>query len=206
MSGGMIGVKLGCSRYFNSETGESTPVTVILLNDNHVSQVKPEYQALQLAVGSARRFNKPQKGHLKGSDVGSYLKEVRPEQADFENYKLGDKIGIDFFSEDEVVDVTAKTKGKGFAGCVKRHGFKMGDATHGNSKAHRKPGSIGQCQDPGRVFKNKKLPGHMGNVQRTQKNLRIMKIHLEQKVILVKGAVPGFPGQYVMVRRSLKNK
>lgn len=214
MSVGMLGIKCGMTRIF-TEDGVSTPVTVIAFDNNRVSQLKTiekdGYRAIQVTAGKkkASHVNKAAMGHYAKASVeaGAMVLEFRLGDQELKEIKAGDLIGVDdFFTEGQFVDVSGITKGKGFAGCVKRHGFKMQDATHGNSLSHRAPGSIGQCQTPGRVFKGKKMSGHMGNVKRTVQNQRIVRIDKDKNVILVKGAIPGAPGGHIMIKPSTKAK
>ena len=193
---GLVGKKLGMTRVFD-EKGIVTPVTVIEAGACRVTQVKTEksdgYNAVQLGYGKKKEknVNKPELGHLNKA-VADYvpagLKEFR--LADVSSYELGQDISVEIFAEGENVKVSGVTKGRGFQGVVKRHGFSGGDETHGNT-SHRVPGSIGQCADPSRVFKNKKLPGQYGNANLTVKNLKIVKVDAERGYIFVKGAVPG---------------
>ena len=214
MSVGMLGKKCGMTRVFTDE-GASIPVTVIQITENRVSQVKTlecdGYRAIQVTAGvrKASRVNKPLSGHLSkaGVEAGELMREFRLEDDQMPEVKSGDELSIDsLFTEGQYVDVRGTSKGKGFAGCVKRHHFKTQDATHGNSLSHRAPGSIGQCQTPGRVFKGKKMAGQMGNVARTVQNQSIVKIDMDKKVILVRGGVPGAPGSFVIVKPSVKRK
>ena len=214
MSVGMLGKKCGMTRIF-TDSGASIPVTVIELQPNRVSQVKTTetdgYNSIQVTTGMKKssRVNKPLAGHLSkaGVEAGQIMREFTLQEGQLSDVKSGDEISIsDVFTEGQSVDVQGVSKGKGFAGCVKRHHFKTQDATHGNSLSHRAPGSIGQCQTPGRVFKGKKMAGQMGNVNRTVQNQLIVKLDSEKQVILVKGAVPGAPGSFVVVKPSIKAK
>lgn len=207
---GLLGRKLGMTRVFNAD-GQAVPVTVIEVKPNFVSQVKnletDGYHALQLTSGQKKssRVNKPLAGHFAKANVeaGDLIAEFR--LGDEATYKVGDSIVIsDLFSVGEFVDVAGTSKGKGFAGTVKRHNFRTQDATHGNSRSHRVPGSIGQNQTPGRVFKGKKMAGHLGNVRCTVQTLEIIKIDQEKNVLMIKGAVPGAPGGSVEVRHAVK--
>jgi len=208
---GLIGRKRGMTRLF-TESGESIPVTVIEAGPNRVTQVKTEendgYRAVQITTGARRTslLNKPQIGKFTaaGVEAGEGLWEFRlPEDqgADLEN---GFEFTVSMFEAGEKVDVTGTSKGKGFAGAVKRHNFRTQDATHGNSLSHRAPGSIGQNQSPGRVFKGKKMAGHMGDEQVTTQNLEVVRVDAERNLLLIKGAVPGAPGGHVTVRPSVK--
>jgi large subunit ribosomal protein L3 len=207
---GLLGRKLGMTRVFNAE-GQAVPVTVIEVKPNFVSQIKnleqDGYHALQLTSGQKKssRVNKPLAGHFAKANVeaGDLIAEFR--LVEESNYKVGDSILIsDLFSEGQYVDVAGTSKGKGFAGTVKRHNFRTQDATHGNSRSHRVPGSIGQNQTPGRVFKGKKMAGHLGNVRCTVQSLEIIKIDQEKNVLMIKGAVPGAPGGSVEVHHAVK--
>lgn len=211
MSIGMIGRKCGMSRVF-TENGESVPVTLIEATPNRVVQVKTlasdGYCAVQVTAGAKRAalVNKPAAGHYAKAKVeaGRSLWELRVADSDIGGYSVGNEIKADQFAVGQMVDVQGVTKGKGFAGTIKRHGFTMGDATHGNSLSHRSPGSIGQRQTPGRVFPGKKMSGHMGSVRRTAQNLEVVKVDVERGLIAVRGAVPGAPGGDVVVRPAAK--
>jgi large subunit ribosomal protein L3 len=211
MSIGLIGKKIGMTRVFNEE-GVSTPVTVVEVSPNRITQLKSVetdgYTAIQVTTGSvhAGRVNKPQAGHFAkaGVEAGRGLYEFRAEAAEMEGLEVGSVITVDSFAEVAVVDVTGTTKGKGFQGGVKRHNFHMQDATHGNSISHRSNGSIGQNQTPGRVFKGKKMSGHMGDVRQTTQNLDLVKVDAENGLLLIKGAVPGAKNSTVIVRKAVK--
>lgn len=211
MSIGLVGRKAGMTRIFD-EGGASVPVTVIEVGPNRVTQVKTMdadgYRALQVTAGSRKssRVNKPSAGHFAKAnvDAGRNLWEFRLAEGEGEDIQVGAELKVDVFELGQIVDVAGTTIGKGFAGGVKRHNFQMQDATHGNSVSHRAPGSIGQCQTPGRVFKGKKMAGHMGNVRRTVQNLEIIRVDTDRNLILVKGAVPGAQGGDVIVRRAVK--
>jgi large subunit ribosomal protein L3 len=210
---GLVGRKCGMTRVF-TEDGESIPVTVIEAQPNRITQVKTVendgYRALQVSAGSrkASRVSKPQAGHFAQAKVeaGDLISEFRIADGDATEYEVGSELGVDLFEEGQIVDVIGTSIGKGYAGTVKRHNFRTQDATHGNSLAHRAPGSIGQNQTPGRVFKGKKMSGHMGNVRRTVQNLRIVRVDAERNVLLVRGAVPGHKGGRVIVRPAVKAK
>jgi large subunit ribosomal protein L3 len=197
-----------------TEEGVSVPVTVIEVEPNRVAQLKREesdgYLSIQVTTGvrKASRVNKPQAGHLAkaGVDAGRGLWEFRAEAADLEGIEVGSEIKVDRFEVGQIVDVRGQSQGKGFQGTVKRHNFRMQDATHGNSLSHRAPGSIGQCQTPGRVFKGKKMSGQMGAVQRCQQNLEVVRVDAERNLLLVKGAVPGSKGGDVIVTPAVKMK
>ncbi|QKI88426.1 50S ribosomal protein L3 [Thiomicrorhabdus xiamenensis] len=211
MSIGIIGKKIGMTRVFNDE-GVSTPVTVIEVAPNRITQIKTletdGYSAIQVTTGSvhAGRVSKPAAGHFAkaGVEAGEGLWEFRAEAADIEGLEVGSEITVDRFAETPVVDVTGTTKGKGFQGGIKRHNFGMQDATHGNSLSHRSNGSIGQNQTPGRVFKGKKMSGHMGAVRQTTLNLDLVKVDVENGLLLIKGAVPGAKNGTVIVRKAVK--
>ena len=211
MSIGLVGRKSGMTRVFTEE-GMSVPVTVVEVQPNRVTQVKtPEtdgYSAIQVTTGSkkASHVNKPMAGHYAkaGVEAGRGLWEFRIEGEEAAELTVGGEVSVDMFEEGQKIDVTGTTIGKGFQGGIKRHNFTMQDATHGNSISHRAPGSIGQCQTPGRVFKGKKMAGHMGNVRRTIQNLEIVRVDAERNLLLVKGAVPGARGGDVIVTPAVK--
>ena len=190
----------------------SIPVTVISLSPNTITQIKTDekdgYKAVQVSYGksSEKRVNKAIFGHYKKSSLtpGKGLIEFRIEDDDLNNFEIGKTINISTFKEGEHVDIIGTTKGKGFQGGVKRHHFKTQDATHGNSLSHRALGSTGQCQDPGRVFKGKKMPGQLGNVRNTIQNLVVVKIVEEDNIMLVKGSVPGFNGSNLIIKPTRK--
>jgi len=213
MTMGIVGRKCGMTRVF-TEDGVSIPVTVIEAQPNRITQVKTVesdgYRALQVTAGSRKpsRVSKPQAGHFANAKVeaGDLIAEFRLEDADEAEFELGSEIKVETFSEGQKVDVIGTSIGKGFAGVIKRHNFSMQDATHGNSLAHRAPGSIGQNQTPGRVFKGKKMAGHMGNVRRTIQNLEVVRIDAERNLLLIKGAVPGHAGGRVIVRPAIKSR
>ena len=211
MTIGIVGRKSGMTRIF-TEDGTSIPVTVIEVDPNRITQVKnvetDGYNAVQVVVGSRRasRVTKPQKGHLEKAqaDAGSMIVELRNDAQ--EAFEVGGQITVEAFEAGQIVDVTGESKGKGFAGGVKRWNFRMQDATHGNSLSHRAPGSIGQCQTPGRVFKGKKMAGHMGAARVTTQNLEVVRVDVERNLLLVKGAVPGAPGGSVVIRPAVKSR
>jgi large subunit ribosomal protein L3 len=213
MSVGLVGRKCGMTRVF-TDAGESIPVTVIEITPNRVSQIKTVetdgYRAMQVTAGQrpASRVNKPMAGHLAKASVeaGDIMHEHRLGDGEMEEAKAGDQLTVELFEAGQKVDVRGVSKGKGFAGAVKRYNFKMQDATHGNSLSHRALGSVGQCQTPGRVFKGKKMAGQMGNVNRCAQNQEIVRVDLEQHIILVKGAIPGAPGGIVVITPSVKMK
>ena len=211
MTMGLVGRKCGMTRVFTDE-GVSIPVTVIDAQPNRITQVntvdKDGYRALQVTAGSrkASRVSKPAAGHFAAAKVeaGDLITEFRIDDTDDSEYETGAELRVDLFAEGQKVDVVGTSIGKGFAGVIKRHNFHMQDATHGNSLAHRAPGSIGQNQTPGRVFKGKKMSGHMGNVQRTIQNLEVVRVDNERNLLLIKGAVPGSKGGRVIVRPAVK--
>ena len=211
MSIGIVGRKAGMTRIFKDD-GVSVPVTVIAVEPNRVTQVKTEdtdgYSALQVTAGQKRTnlVSKPAAGHFAkaGVEAGRGLWEFRLEGEEGAELETGAELNVEQFEEGQLVDVTGTSKGKGFAGTVKRHNFRMQDATHGNSLSHRAPGSIGQCQTPGRVFKGKKMAGHMGDERVTTQNLEVVRVDAERNLLLVKGAVPGAAGGTVTVRPSVK--
>ena len=211
MSLGMIGQKAGMTRIFDS-SGVSIPVTVISFTSNTITQIKTKdkdgYQAVQVSYGNVnqKKVNKALSGHYKASSVtpGKGLIEFRIDDKDSNDLEIGKTIEITRFKEGEHVDITGTTKGKGFQGGVKRHHFKTQDATHGNSLSHRALGSTGQCQDPGRVFKGKKMPGQLGNVKNTIQNLVVVKILQEDNIMLVRGSVPGFNGANLIIKPTRK--
>ncbi len=211
MTLGLVGRKAGMTRVFD-ESGVSTPVTVIEVTSNRITQLKTEevdgYSAVQITTGEkkASRVTKAQAGHFAkaGVEAGRGVWEFRLEANELEGLELGADLDINAFSEVVKVDVQGVSKGKGFAGTVKRWNFSMQDATHGNSLSHRAPGSIGQCQTPGRVFKGKKMAGQMGNKKRTVQSLKLVKVDAERGLLLVKGSVPGAAGGDVIVRPAVK--
>jgi large subunit ribosomal protein L3 len=211
MSLGLVGRKIGMTRIFTDD-GASLPVTVLDVSNNRVTQIKSAdtdgYTAVQVAFGARRpgRVNKAAAGHYAkaGVEAGSVLKEFSVNPDDAANLKAGEVIGVDQFEVGQKVDVTGVTIGKGYAGTIKRYNFKSGRATHGNSKAHNKPGSIGMAQDPGRVFPGKRMTGHMGDVKRTVQNLEIARIDADRQLLLVIGAVPGAKGGDVVVHPAVK--
>ncbi|MDH4056268.1 MAG: 50S ribosomal protein L3 [Gammaproteobacteria bacterium] len=213
MTMGLVGRKCGMTRVF-TEDGDSIPVTVIEAQPNRITQVKTVetdgYRALQVSAGSRRasRVRKPAAGHFAAAkvDAGDLTMEFRLDDADTGEFVAGNELKVDLFEAGQKVDVVGTSIGKGYAGTVKRYNFRMQDATHGNSRSHRVPGSIGQNQTPGRVFKGKKMTGHMGNVRRTALNLEIVRVDAERNILLVKGAVPGHRGGSVVVRPSVKNR
>lgn len=209
MTIGIVGRKTGMTRVFTDD-GVSIPVTVIEVEPNRITQVKSVetdgYSAVQVTVGSRRasRVAKSQAGHFAKANVeaGRGVWELRNDAQ--EAFEVGGSVTVESFSAGQLIDVTGTSKGKGFAGTVKRWNFGMQDATHGNSRSHRVPGSTGQCQSPGRVFKNKKMTGHLGAERVTVQNLEIVRVDAERNLILVKGAIPGAPGGDVIVRPAVK--
>ena len=211
MTIGLVGRKAGMTRVFDEE-GVSTPVTVIQIEPNRVTQVKSlesdGYRALQITTGNkkASRVNKPISGHYKKAktEAGLGLWEFRLKDGEGDDLQIGSELKVDLFEAGQKVDVVGTSIGKGFQGGVKRHNFRTQDATHGNSLSHRAPGSIGQCQTPGRVFKGKKMAGHMGNERCTMQNLTVVRVDADRNLILVKGAVPGAKGGNVIIRPAVK--
>jgi large subunit ribosomal protein L3 len=211
MSSGLVGRKSGMTRVFTEE-GTSVPVTVVEVQPNRVTQVKtPDvdgYSAIQVTTGSRRasRVTKGMAGQFAkaSTEAGSGLWELRTDET--AEIEMGSEIKVDQFEVGQMVDVTGTSKGKGFQGGVKRHNFQMQDATHGNSLSHRAPGSIGQCQTPGRVWKGKKMAGQMGNVKHTTQSLEIIRVDMENNLLLIKGALPGATGSDVIVRPAVKTK
>ena len=208
MTIGIVGIKRGMTRVF-TEDGESIPVTVIEATPNRITQVKSVdtdgYTAVQVTAGTvkASRVKKPAAGQFAKASVeaGRSLWEFRTDDAEL---NVGDSLTVEAFAEGQKVDVSGKSKGKGFAGVIKRYNFQMQDATHGNSISHRAPGSIGQCQTPGRVYKGKKMAGHMGAARVTTQTLEVVKIDQENNLLLIKGAIPGAKGGDVIVTPAVK--
>ena len=213
MAMGLVGRKCGMTRVFTDD-GVSIPVTVVEAQPNRITQVKTVerdgYRALQVSAGSRKpsRVKKPAAGHFAAAKVeaGDLVTEFRLAEGEGEDFELGSELKVDLFEEGQIVDVIGTSIGKGYAGTVKRHNFSMQDATHGNSLAHRAPGSIGQNQTPGRVFKGKKMSGQMGNVRRTIQNLQVVRVDNERNLLLIRGAVPGHAGGRVIVRPAIKTK
>ena len=211
MSLGLVGRKVGMTRIF-AEDGASIPVTVLDVSNNRVTQVKtPEidgYAAIQVAFGKRRasRVSKPLAGHLAkaGVEAGQVLKEFRIDADRLTEFKAGDQVAVTIFAEGQRVDVTGTSVGKGFQGGIKRHNFRSNRASHGNSLSHNAPGSIGQAQDPGRVFPGKRMAGHMGDIQSTMQSLTVIRVDAERQLLLVRGAVPGAKGSDVVVRPAVK--
>ncbi|SDB14353.1 large subunit ribosomal protein L3 [Pseudidiomarina indica] len=213
MAIGLVGRKVGMTRVFQ-EDGASVPVTVIEVTANRVTQVKTEetdgYRALQVTTGTkkANRVTKPLAGHFAkaGVEAGRGLWEFRLENGEGEEFTVGSEITVEIFAETKKVDVTGISKGKGFQGTIKRWNFSGQDATHGNSLSHRAPGSIGQNQSPGKVFKGKKMAGQMGNKQVTVQTLDVVRVDAERGLLLIRGAVPGAIGGDVIVKPAVKAK
>ena len=213
MAIGLVGKKRGMTRVF-TEAGRSIPVTVVEAAPNRVTRLadpaKDGYHAVQVAYGGKRRslINKPAAGKLAQAKIESAEGLIEFRLAADEGAELapGAEIKVDIFHSGQKVDVTGATIGKGYAGVIKRHHFKSQRATHGNSLAHRAPGSIGQCQTPGRVFKGKKMAGHTGNARRTAQNLEVVRVDAERNLVLIKGAVPGAKGGRLVIKPAVKAK
>ncbi len=211
MSLGLIGRKVGMTRIFTEE-GESVPVTVLEVVPNRVTQIKTlqsdGYTSLQVTHGERRasRVGKALTGHFAKAGVvaGSGIKEFSVADDVLANYAVGGQITVDIFQAGQLVDVTGTSLGKGFAGAIKRHHFSSNRASHGNSRSHNVPGSIGMAQDPGRVFPGKRMPGHLGAVKVTTQNLQVVRVDVERNLLLIKGAVPGSKGGDVVVRPAVK--
>ena len=212
MTVGIVGRKSGMTRVF-TEDGVSVPVTVVEVVPNRVTQIKEQdtdgYRAIQVTAGSRKASNvsKPEAGHFAraGVEAGVGLWEFRLDGID-EAFEVGAELTVARFEQGQKVDVAGQSKGKGFQGGVKRWNFSMQDATHGNSLSHRAPGSLGQCQTPGRVFKGKKMAGHMGAERVTTQGLEVVRVDVERNLLLIKGAVPGAPGGDVIVRPTTKSR
>ncbi|QDC43358.1 50S ribosomal protein L3 [Methylophilus medardicus] len=213
MSLGLIGRKVGMTRIFTDE-GASVPVTVLEVIPNRVTQVKTVatdgYTGLQVAYGERRasRINKALTGHFAkaGVTAGAGIKEFNVADDVLANFQVGGNVTVDIFSVGQLVDVTGTSIGKGFAGAIKRHNFSSNRASHGNSRSHNVPGSIGMAQDPGRVFPGKRMPGHLGDAKVTTQNLEIVRVDVERNLLLIKGSVPGSKGGNVVVRPAIKAK
>lgn len=211
MAIGLVGRKAGMTRIFTDE-GASIPVTVIEVEDNRITQVRTEdvdgYRAIQVTVGERRasRVSKAAAGHFAkaGVEAGRGLWEFRLADGEGEDLKAGDALNASVFEAGQIIDVTGQSKGKGFQGGIKRWNFGMQDATHGNSLSHRSNGSIGQCQTPGRVFKGKKMSGHMGAEQVTVQSLEVVRVDAERNLLLIKGSVPGATGADIIVKPAQK--
>jgi len=211
MTLGVVGRKVGMTRIFTDD-GRAIPVTVIEVEPNLIAQVRTQetdgYSAVQVTTGSkkASRVTKPEAGHFAkaGIEAGRGLWEFRVEAAELADKKAGEQITVSIFEAGQLVDVAGQSKGKGFAGTIKRWNFSGQDATHGNSLSHRVPGSIGQNQSPGRVFKGKKMAGQMGNERVTVQSLEVVRVDAEKNLLLLKGAVPGATGSDVLVKPAIK--
>ncbi|WP_432721972.1 50S ribosomal protein L3 [Jeongeupia wiesaeckerbachi] len=211
MSLGLVGRKVGMTRVF-AEDGASIPVTVLDMSANRVTQIKSVeadgYAAVQVTFGAkkANRVNKAEAGHFAkaGVEAGLGLVEFRVAAEKLVDLKAGDSLSVELFAAGQLVDVTGTSQGKGFSGVIKRHNFSSNRASHGNSRSHNTPGSIGQAQDPGRIFPGKRMAGQLGNVKSTVQNLEVVRIDAERQLLLVKGAVPGSKGNDVVVRPSVK--
>ena len=211
MTIGLVGRKVGMTRIFTDE-GDTLPVTVLDVSDNRITQIKsPDkdgYSAVQVTFGKRRasRVGKPLAGHLAkaGVEAGHVLKEFRARPEELSALKVGGKMSVEMFKAGQKVDISGVTQGKGFAGVIKRHHFSSNRASHGNSVSHRKPGSTGQAQDPGRVFPGKRMPGQLGAVNRTTQNLEVLRVDAARGLLMIKGAVPGSKGRDVIVRPAVK--
>ena len=211
MAIGLVGKKSGMTRVFD-EAGVSVPVTVIEVEPNRITQIKTSdsdgYNAIQVTTGTMKqnRVTKPMAGHFAKANAGAGrgLWEFRTDQ--LEEFDIGGELTVEQFEAGQKVDVRGVSKGKGYAGVIKRWNFRGQDNTHGNSISHRAPGSIGQCQTPGRVFKGKKMSGHMGAVNVTTQNLEVVRVDTERNLVLIRGAVPGAPGSNVCIRPAVKAK
>ena len=213
MSLGLVGRKVGMTRIFTDD-GNSVPVTVLEVVSNKVTQIKKMndcgYNGLQVSYGNTRssKLNKSIKGHLAKAAVESIdgLKEFRVTSDELDNHQIGGELKVSIFEAGQKVDITGTTIGKGFQGGIKRHHFSSQRATHGNSISHNAPGSTGMCQDPGRVFKGKRMAGHMGAVKRTTQNLEVIRVDENKNLIMIKGAVPGSAGSNVTIKPAVKAK
>lgn len=214
MSIGLVAQKCGMTRIFNADEGSSIPVTVVLVEPNRVTQQKTlekdGYSAIQVTKGSRKpqRMTKPEIGHFAkaGVEPGLGLWEFRTTPEELSKYTVGSEIKVDLFQPGQKVDVTGTTKGRGFTGVIVRHNFSSQRATHGNSLSHNAPGSIGQNQSPGRVFKGKKMAGQYGNTRQTIQNLKIIRVDAERNLLLIQGAIPGAPYGDVIIRPAVKVK
>ncbi len=203
----LLGKKIGMTQVFN-DAGLVQPVTIIEVGPCAVTQIrtveKDGYQSIQLGFGRTRKPNKPEAGHLRGSQIGRRLQEVATD--DISEHAVGQLVTVDMFEPGEIVDVIGKSKGKGFAGTMKRHGFHGGPRTHGQSDRQRAPGSIGGGTTPGKVFKGLKMSGHMGNRRVTSKGLEVVQVDAERNLLMVKGGIPGAPNSPVTIRKTGKRK
>jgi large subunit ribosomal protein L3 len=211
MSLGLLGRKVGMTRIF-TEDGDTVPVTVIDVSDNRVTQIKSNetdgYCAVQVAYGTKRanRVTKPAAGHYAkaGVEAGEILREFPVSADQLASLAAGQTLSVDLFAAGQKVDVTGTTQGKGFTGTIKRHNFASQRASHGNSRSHNVPGSIGMAQDPGRVFPGKRMPGHDGHVRRTIQNLEVARVDVDRQLVLIKGAVPGSKGGHLIIRPAIR--
>lgn len=211
MSLGLLGRKVGMTRIF-TEDGDTVPVTVIDVSDNRVTQLKSNetdgYCAVQVAYGTKRasRVTKPAAGHFAkaGVQAGEILREFPVSADQLAGLAAGQTLSVDLFAAGQKVDVTGTTQGKGFTGTIKRHNFASQRASHGNSRSHNVPGSIGMAQDPGRVFPGKRMPGHDGHVRRTIQNLEVARVDVDRQLVLIKGAVPGSKGGHLIIRPAIR--
>jgi large subunit ribosomal protein L3 len=211
MSLGLLGRKVGMTRIF-TEDGDTVPVTVIDVSDNRVTQIKSNetdgYCAVQVAYGTKRanRVTKPAAGHYAkaGVEAGEILREFPVSADQLASLAAGQTLSVDLFAAGQKVDVTGTTQGKGFTGTIKRHNFSSQRASHGNSRSHNVPGSIGMAQDPGRVFPGKRMPGHDGHVRRTIQNLEVARVDVDRQLVLIKGAVPGSKGGHLIIRPAIR--
>ena len=211
MSLGLLGRKIGMTRIF-ADDGSAVPVTVLDVANNRVTQIKTQetdgYSAVQVTYGKRRasRVAKPQAGHLAkaGVEAGVVLKEFPVTAEQLAALKVGETVSVETFAVGQLVDVSGTTKGRGFSGVIQRHHFSSNRASHGNSRSHNSPGSIGMAQDPGRVFPGKRMAGQYGNVKRTVQTLKVVRVDVERGLLLVKGAVPGADGGHIVVRPSVK--
>lgn len=208
---GLVGRKCGMTRVFE-EDGSAVPVTVVRVEPNIVTQIKTNendgYTAVQVTTGEKKRnrVSKPMAGHFAKAKTapGRSLHEFRLSDEEISNYELGAQLTVELFEAGQFVDVSGTSKGCGFAGVIKRHNFSMQDATHGNSLSHRAPGSIGQNQSPGKVFKGKKMAGQMGNVRKTVQSLKVVQVDTDNNLLLIKGGVPGAPGGELIINSAVK--
>jgi large subunit ribosomal protein L3 len=213
MAIGVIGRKAGMTRIFGDD-GQSVPVTVVEVQPNRVTQARTEerdgYRAIQVTAGTRRksRVTQPLAGHYAkaGVEAGAVLREFRLDAGEGSDLGESSELNVSLFEAGQKVDVRGVSKGRGYAGTIKRHNFRGQDNTHGNSLSHRAPGSIGQCQTPGRVLKGKKMAGQMGNVNRCQQNLEVVRVDVDRNLLLIRGAVPGPAGGRLLVVPSVKQK